>query len=156
MNVKPAPIAIVLATLATGCSSLPGAPSQYVTLPASDVDLGAIPIAEDDGAAITTDHIGSSRSTAAKAVRRRVAVIDPLVILQSKATLQMELPGIGRTRLFRAPVMADPSTTASLTDSSSTGIGSPGAGIQNYDREAVMERLFARGKKAVLPICEGC
>ena len=156
MNAKPITVAFVLASLVSGCSSLPGGSAQYMSLPRAGVDLSAIPIAEDDEVDTVARQTGFPRSAATTARRQRVAGIDPLVVLRAQASVQPVMPKAARVKLARATGLTDPSTTATLSDGRSVGLHPVAPGIQEYNREATMERLFARGKKAVLPICEGC
>ena len=156
MNAKPVTIAFVLASLVSGCSSLPGGSAQYMSLPPAGVDLNAIPIADADEIDTLARQTGFLRSAATAARRKSIAGIDPLVVLRAQASVQPEMPTVARVKLARAATLSDPSTTATISDGQSSRLHRAAPGIQEYDREATMERLFARGKKAVLPICEGC
>ena len=132
MCTTPVTIAVAVALIVSGCSSLPGEPAQHLTL-LTGIDSNAIPIAEADATETRATRSGVPRAVSNTVVRHRSAGIDPLVILQDRASLQLEIPRAVRIKVARALSLTDPSTTATIPDGSS-GRGRRGSRIMTAKR----------------------
>jgi hypothetical protein len=91
---------------------------------------------------------------------RTAAGADPADDLRSSERARIAWSPLEPKVLARAPTLAahgvpDPTKTASITQSSKTGVRRA-ARAQSYDREKAMDRLEREGRQNARPICGGC
>lgn len=156
MNAKAVTFVLVLVSLGGGCSSLPGGASRYEDPPALNTALDTTPFAEADGTDAVAEQDDTTGLKVAKRARRTSGSIDPLATLQATMAMRPEMPRDERIGHIRPSAPRDPSTTATLGHTQPADVRPLASSIQAYDRDALTARLFAQGKKAAPPICEGC